>query len=191
MTESRQYFSLDSLSYSTTRDLGTEGLHYLATRYVYDPFGRQAVSTDPTGTVTETQYDLAGRTVRTIQNFDGKSYGETGSGFDSNGTPLETSTQCDLTVDYQYLCPCQLAVLDRFMVLPCSGTEGRGCRGRGLVPLLAGTRPAKRGRDAGLPGPSGPARHAGRFAPARPAGCFGRASCGRCFRGASCGRRSK
>ncbi|MDD4269181.1 MAG: RHS repeat-associated core domain-containing protein, partial [Thermoguttaceae bacterium] len=41
------------------------------------------------GRTGETQFDDAGRTVRTIQNY-------------VNGTVQETDTDCDLTVDYQY-----------------------------------------------------------------------------------------
>ncbi len=59
-------------------------------------------TTDNAGSTTETQSDLLGRTVRTIQNFDRLAYGATGSGFDASGNVLETDTAQDLTTDYQY-----------------------------------------------------------------------------------------
>ena len=45
-----------------------------------------------------------GRTIRTIQNFDGHAYGRrtTGSGFTRGGDVLETDTAQDVTTDFQY-----------------------------------------------------------------------------------------
>jgi len=57
----RQYFDLVGLTYSTALALGTEGVNYLETYYVYDPLGRSAAATDPAGTITHVFYDDAGR----------------------------------------------------------------------------------------------------------------------------------
>ena len=54
---------------------------------------------------TRTITDEAGRTIRTIQNFDGQEYGATYpvvSGFDSDGHVQAGDTDYDITVDYQY-----------------------------------------------------------------------------------------
>ena len=68
----------------------------------YNAAGYAYRALDNLGRITETQYDLVGHVVRTIQNYDGLAYGGQGSGFDQYGFPLETSTECDVTVDYQY-----------------------------------------------------------------------------------------
>jgi len=52
----RQYFDLGGLTYSTALALGTEGVNYLETDYVYDPLGRTAAVTDPAGTITHVFY---------------------------------------------------------------------------------------------------------------------------------------
>jgi len=44
---------------------------------------------------------------------------------DDGDGQFDPDTEDDLLAAYEHLCPCQLAVLDRFMVLPCSGTEER------------------------------------------------------------------
>ena len=70
-TVSRQYFALPIGTdegeyvngYSTVRDLGTSGTHYLETDYTFDPLGRLAVTRDPAGTITHTFYDALSRTT--------------------------------------------------------------------------------------------------------------------------------
>ena len=64
--------------------------------------GHAYQTTDNLGRINETQFDAASRAVRTIQNYDGLDYGVPGSGFDGYGVPLETSTEQDITVDYEY-----------------------------------------------------------------------------------------
>jgi hypothetical protein len=56
------------------------------------------------GVDTRTISDLAGRTVRTIQNFDGLPYGATGSGFYTDGSlkPITANMSQDVTTDCQY-----------------------------------------------------------------------------------------
>ena len=76
--------------------------NYIVTQTEYDAAGRAYRTIDNLDRTNETLYDAAGRTVRTIQDFDGKTYGDTGSGFDQYGVPLVTSTDQDVTVDYQY-----------------------------------------------------------------------------------------
>ena len=55
----------------------------------YDSAGRANRSTDNLGRIHQTDYDDAGRTVRTIQNYD-------------DGEVDETDTDQDVTVEYQY-----------------------------------------------------------------------------------------
>lgn len=59
------YFSLDSVTYSTDPDLGTQGTHYLRTEYGYDSRGRRNRVVDPTGTINRTVYDSLGRVAST------------------------------------------------------------------------------------------------------------------------------
>ena len=66
---------------------------YLVTRTVYNPqlsaAGPIVQAVDNAGRIAETQYDLAGRTIRVIQNY-------------QNGTVEETDTDQDVTVEYEY-----------------------------------------------------------------------------------------
>ena len=75
---------------------------YIVSRTAYNPAGDAYETIDNLGRINETLYDAAGRTVRTIQNFDGFAYGASGSGFNSDGSVKETDTDHDVTVDYQY-----------------------------------------------------------------------------------------
>jgi RHS repeat-associated protein len=72
------------------------------TAYTYDAMGPVVSTTNNAGIVTWTQSDLAGNTLRTIQDFDGKAYGQAGSGFGSSGNVLDTDMAEDLTTDYHY-----------------------------------------------------------------------------------------
>ena len=66
--------------------------NYLVSKTTYNDVsaaGRIVDSIDNLGRTNETQYDLLGRTVRTIQNYD-------------DGTVEETDTAADLTTEYQY-----------------------------------------------------------------------------------------
>ena len=76
--------------------------NYIVSQTAYNSAGLPYLTTDNAGHATETLYDAAGRTVRTIQNFDGLAYGAAGSGFDSSGNVLAADTATDITVDYQY-----------------------------------------------------------------------------------------
>ena len=76
--------------------------NYIVAQTVYNSAGLPYETIDNLGRINETLYDAAGRTVRTIQNFDGLVYGETGSGFNADGSMRETDTDHDVTVDYQY-----------------------------------------------------------------------------------------
>ncbi len=78
---------------------------YIVSQTVYDdtsPTGPIVETIDNVGVITETQSDLMGRTVRTIQNYDGLPYGATGSGFTSSGYVLASDMAQDVTTDYQY-----------------------------------------------------------------------------------------
>jgi RHS repeat-associated protein len=61
VTQSREYISLSSLTYSTARNLGTSGVNYLETTMAYEPWGAQVVTVDPSGTVDEVFNDSLGR----------------------------------------------------------------------------------------------------------------------------------
>ena len=57
---------------------------------------RQCVSHDRQSRPRQrNHYDAAGRTVKTIQNYDA-------NGLDENGLPVAADTDCDVTVTYQY-----------------------------------------------------------------------------------------
>jgi YD repeat-containing protein len=60
------------------------------------PLAGTVETIDNGGQITLTESDLAGRTVRTIQDYTGP------AAFVSNGLALEADTFCDLTTDYQY-----------------------------------------------------------------------------------------
>jgi RHS repeat-associated protein len=66
---------------------------YLVSKTIYDPSisatGRIMRSIDNAGRITETQTDLLGRTIKTIENFD-------------DGVVDETDTDQDITVEYEY-----------------------------------------------------------------------------------------
>ncbi|MBX9622457.1 MAG: RHS repeat protein [Gemmataceae bacterium] len=57
------YFSLAGLTYTTAAALGTEGIHYLRTRYGYDQRGRPNRTQTPGGTIYRTAYDGLDRAV--------------------------------------------------------------------------------------------------------------------------------
>jgi YD repeat-containing protein len=67
--------------------------NYIVTKTVYNPRlsadGEIVDSIDNAGQITETQYDLLGRTIRTIDNYE-------------DGTVDETDTDSDVTTEYQY-----------------------------------------------------------------------------------------
>jgi|GEM_PF-268111 len=70
IVETRSYFNLDGLTYSTAPDLGTEGVHYHATRYAYNEDGVQTRVQDAEGTITLTRYDGAGRPAEVFVGTD-------------------------------------------------------------------------------------------------------------------------
>ena len=59
----RQYTSLDLVSYSEDRDLGTAGDNYLQTEYAFDTRGRLAVVTDPAGASQHSFFNAVGQTT--------------------------------------------------------------------------------------------------------------------------------
>jgi YD repeat-containing protein len=63
--------------------------NYIVGLSAYDSAGRAYRATDNLGRIDETQFDDAGRTVRTIQNY-------------NNGTVEETDTDKDVSVAYEY-----------------------------------------------------------------------------------------
>jgi hypothetical protein len=60
----------------------------------YDAAGRAYKSIDNLGRENWTFYDDAGRTVKTIQNY-------VAGSLDGNGLPVETATECDITVSFR------------------------------------------------------------------------------------------
>ncbi len=88
--------------YTAENQSSMAGIDFQLQLTEYDAAGLPYQTIDSLGRIDETLYDAAGRTVRTIQAFDGQPYGATGSGFASGGGLLETSTGQDVTVDYQY-----------------------------------------------------------------------------------------
>lgn len=63
VTESRAYFNLSGLTYTTAFNLGTSGTNYYATTYAYDQRGRLKRTQSPTGTIQWTLYDGLNRTT--------------------------------------------------------------------------------------------------------------------------------
>ncbi len=59
------------------------------------PAGPIVQTIDNAGVITQTQSDLAGRTMSTIQNY-------VAAGLDCNGLPIATDTAQDVTTGYQY-----------------------------------------------------------------------------------------
>ena len=72
---------------------------YIVSETVYDPVynavGAVEETIDNAGRITWTQSDLAGRTLRTIQNY-------VPAGLDQNGNPVAADTAEDVTTDYQF-----------------------------------------------------------------------------------------
>lgn len=64
------YFSLSGLTYSTSADFGTEGAHFLRTRYSYEKRGRQARVQGPDGTISEVFCDSQSRSIMTWAGTD-------------------------------------------------------------------------------------------------------------------------
>ena len=82
--------------------------NYVVTKYVYDPrvdttaaIGEIIDTIDNADRTSETQYDLAGRVVRTIENY-------------ANGTVEAGDTQCDVTTKYDYDTLGRLATVTAF-----------------------------------------------------------------------------
>jgi YD repeat-containing protein len=63
--------------------------NYIVALTHYNSAGRPYRAIDNLGRINETQFDDAGRVIKTIQNY-------------ANGTVAETDTDQDVTVDYQY-----------------------------------------------------------------------------------------
>jgi len=114
-TETRYFFNADGtlnaaadgLPAVTEESAGTDlapdsSDNYIVSQTFYNSAGLPYETIDNLGRINETVYDAAGRTVRTIQNFDGLAYGASGSGFNADGSVQETDTDHDVTVDYQY-----------------------------------------------------------------------------------------
>ena len=64
--EDDSYFSLGTISYSTSPQLGMLNTNYYATYYGYDTMGRQSRIVDAVGTITDTLYDSLGRVAYTL-----------------------------------------------------------------------------------------------------------------------------
>ncbi len=75
--------------YTTANPSSLAGIDFQLQCVEYNAAGRAYRTIDDLGRIDETQFDDAGRTVRTIQNYD-------------NGTVEETDTETDITVDYEY-----------------------------------------------------------------------------------------
>lgn len=68
--ERREYFSLSGLTFSEGSSLGTEGTHYLSTKYGYEKRGRVAWVEDAAGTITHSFYNSMGKVVGTWVGLD-------------------------------------------------------------------------------------------------------------------------
>lgn len=60
-TQTREFVDLDGVTYSTARDLGTYGVHYLQTNSSYGVWGQSVTTRDPSGTIDKRLYDSLGR----------------------------------------------------------------------------------------------------------------------------------
>ena len=70
VTQSRDYFDLTGVTYSTTRNLGTEGTNYLETETVYGLWGDTVKVVDPSGTIRTSQFDALGRLTAVLVGTD-------------------------------------------------------------------------------------------------------------------------
>jgi RHS repeat-associated protein len=61
LVQTREYYDLTGVSYSTARNLGTEGVNYRETETVYGPWGDTVKVIDPSGTIRKTLFDSQGR----------------------------------------------------------------------------------------------------------------------------------
>ena len=106
--------------YTAQNQSSMAGIDFQLQLIEYDSAGQPYQTIDSLGRIDKTLYDAAGGIVRTIQNFDGLAYGTTGSGFDNSGNVLETDTDKDITVDYQY------ASGDRLVTMTAYDAMGSG-----------------------------------------------------------------
>ncbi|MGB8212801.1 MAG: DUF6531 domain-containing protein, partial [Anaerolineales bacterium] len=58
------------VNYDPSHQTDEQNVYNLTTTYTYDALGRVITVTDPSGQVTKTDYDNAGRVVQTTQNYD-------------------------------------------------------------------------------------------------------------------------
>ena len=65
-TAVRKYFDFTGLTYSTTKNIGTEGVNYLETDISYGIWGQSVTTIDPSGTVSKKRYDSLGRLTRVL-----------------------------------------------------------------------------------------------------------------------------
>ena len=139
--------NVTSTTYDARNECLTETDASGTTSYTYDAMGNMLTLEDPDNNVTTWTYDHLGRVLTESElvalNTSTTAVAARSWTYDADGNVLQYIDADGRATVYTYLCPCQLAGGESFGRSPGRELEGRGCRGRGLVPLLARTMRAK------------------------------------------------